>query len=108
MAEAGQPSQGMFGRAIWTVAAPTRVALSTTTARSAALTVGKLYVACADVAWHMRQGPLTTSAVTAVASDLPFAAYEKVYVWVTTSDGDDAIAGILDAGTGFMYIKETL
>ena len=105
MAEAGQPSAGMFGRCVWTTAAFTRVALSTTTAPSAILTPGTLYVVCADVAWHMNQGSFAATQVTAAASDLPFAAYEKVYVWCSTLSTDDCVAGIVDAGAGFMYLK---
>jgi hypothetical protein len=106
MSQADTPSIGDFNRCIWTATAQTRVALSGTTALcNAALTPGKLYVVCADVAWHMNQGAFTTGPVAATTKDLPLAAYEKIYVWCTTADTDDGVAGITDGSTGFLYVK---
>ena len=102
------PSLGDLRRARWTTAGKTRVALSTTTAPSAQLTPGHLYIVCADVAWHMKQGSFAAVQVTAGVSDLPLAAYEKVYVLVTAAGTDDCVAGILDAGSGNMYVLEPL
>lgn len=106
MAQSETPSPGQFQRCVWTTAGQTRVALSTSTAPSAVLTPGHLYIVCADVAWHMRQGRFSATQVAATTNGLPLSAYEKIYVWVTAADVDDCVAGILDAGTGYMYVCE--
>lgn len=106
MASTSFPSSDLFNRCVWTKTAPTRVAMSVTTAPSAVLTPGKLYVVCADVVWHMKQGRFSATQVTATTNDLPLGAYEKIYVWCSETDLDDCVAGILPSGTGNMYVKE--
>ena len=78
------------------------VALSTTTAKSAALRQDTLYMVTASVAWHFNHG--VQASVTATTSHFPLAAYQVIEVWST--DSFDTVAGILDSGTGTMFIME--
>lgn len=78
---------------------PTTLALSSVTARTAAMTQG-LYIVCANIDWNFRQGD---SSVTATTSSFPMGALEKVYVWISGDSDDSYVAGICEtAGTAFL------
>lgn len=98
------PDSSQLNRCRWTSTAPTRLALSVTTAKTAALTPGKLYKVTADVDYHINQGPQGT--VTATTNDYFVSKGWPNFVWVTAANVDDGVAAILDASTGNLYIKE--
>jgi len=103
VAEEYVPDLSMINRSRYTGTALTRVGLSVTTAKCAALIPGTLYKVSADVNWHMNQGP--QGSVTATTNDFFILAGWPVNVWVTAAGVDDGIAGILDASTGNFYVK---
>lgn len=95
------PSAGVVNGARTYVNTAT-VALSTTTAKSAALREDTLYLVTADVIWHFNHG--AQASVTATTSHFKLAANQVIEVWSTTDF--DTVAGILPSGTGNLYIME--
>lgn len=81
-------------------AAPVTVSLSTSTARSSALTACRTYAVTCDVDCFILQGG---SGVNATTSSVPL--WSKSYMIIRTSDTSDTyIAGILSSSTGTLYI----
>jgi len=83
---------------------------------TSALSVGNLYVICADHAWTFAQGNFASGVVSQVAASnvgMPLAAYEKKYIWVWSTTvggvndiGNNAVAGVSVSGSGsFWYTK---
>ena len=86
------------------VNAPTRVSVTSTTARSAALSVGRYRVVC-DVPVFLRQGGSTVTAAT-TDNYLPADAIDYL---VVTSTTDGYVAGITSAPSGTLYLtKQTV
>ena len=113
------PSGDWFDRIMWSAA--TRVAISATGSAgrgiTSALSLG-MYVICADHVWHPLQGAFLSSEVASVlysqvqasVTDFPLAAFATKYVWVwsatqggANTNGNDAVSGISNAGSGFFW-----
>jgi len=77
------------------------VSLSTSSARSGTLSPGYYFVKC-NVDTHVKQG--IAGSVSAATDDWIFEAGAVYPMVVTVAGTDDAIAGILDSGTGTMQI----
>ena len=90
----GLPSADYFSKAQY-LTAPTTLAITGTTAKTAALGRG-LWIVCANVPWHFFQG--AAADVASTTSHLPLAAYEKIHVWIDDNTAAAAVAGIIISG----------
>lgn len=80
------------------------LAVSTSTAKTAALSVGERYRVTSDVAVHLRLAPQATAA--AVVTDFRLAAGEQIEI---EPHGDnDTLAGITAAGSGTVCLAKRL
>lgn len=92
------PSNDMLNRLRY-LDAPTRVSLTTSTARSTLLDPGVYAVTCDADAFILQGG----SGVNATTTSVPI--WSKTYITVFVNDANDGyIAGILSSGTATLHI----
>lgn len=80
--------------------APTKVSISGTTARSAALTLGQLYYVTTDIDCYILQGGV---AVDATANSVPMWARGQATIYVESAT-DQYVAVISSGATGTLWL----